>query len=216
MTILIGTNNRHKAEEMAAILQSSISDQVRILRPEEIPSFPVDIAETGTTLEENAYIKAAEIFEATGIPCIADDTGLEVDALGGRPGVYSARYAGDNADFASNRALLLDELQSTHGSSRTARFRTVVCYRDSMRTLFAEGVCEGVITTEEQGDLGFGYDAIFRPTGSDRTFAEMDPEEKNSISHRSRALAGFAAVLAAYGTPENSTPAAEVRENPEP
>ncbi len=188
---------------MAAILQASIGDHVRILRPEEVPSFPVEIAETGKTLEENAYIKAAEIFEATGIPCIADDTGLEVDALGGRPGVYSARYAGENADFAANRAMLLGELQATGDALRTARFRTVLCYRDALRTLFAEGICEGVITAEEQGDQGFGYDAVFRPAESERTFAAMSPEEKNSISHRSRALAGFAIVLAAYqNTPE--------------
>jgi len=198
MTILIGTNNRHKAEEMTAILQASMGDDIRILRPEEIPSFPADIAETGKTLEENAYIKAAVIFEATGIPCIADDTGLEVDALGGRPGVYSARYAGETADAAGNRSLLLHELQDIPADRRTAHFRTVLCYRDSIRTLFAEGLCRGTIATEEHGEHGFGYDALFRPDGYEQTFAEMDPAEKNRISHRSRALDNFASVLTAY------------------
>lgn len=204
MTILIGTNNKHKAEEMAAILRASHGSDLRILLPGDAALFPTDIAETGTTLEENAYIKATEIFEATGIPCIADDTGLEVDALGGRPGVYSARYAGEGADFAANRARLLQELSHTDSTQRTARFRTVLCYRDAMRTLFAEGVCEGEIATEEQGDQGFGYDALFRPTGYTQTFAAMSSNEKNAISHRSRALANFASLLSLYTTPESA------------
>lgn len=197
-TVLLGTNNAHKVSEMEAILRSIPGDEVRIVRPEEVPSFPAVIDETGATLEENAYIKAAVIFEATGLPCIADDTGLETDALEGRPGVYSARYAGENAGFADNRTRLLDELREVPPEQRTARFRTVICYRDSMRTFFAEGVCEGSITTEEQGSEGFGYDAVFRPEGSDRTFAEMSAEEKNAVSHRGRALAAFADTLARY------------------
>lgn len=197
-SILLATNNAHKVTEMEAILRSVLGEGVRIIRPVKIPSFPADIAETGSTLEENAYIKAAIIFEATGLPCIADDTGLEVDALQGQPGVYSARYAGENASFADNRAKLLGELSGVPAENRTARFRTVICYKDHLRTLFAEGICEGTITTEEQGTEGFGYDAIFQPAGSEHTFAGMTSEDKNAISHRGRALAGFATGLSRY------------------
>jgi XTP/dITP diphosphohydrolase len=197
-SILLATNNAHKVAEMEAILRSVLGETIQIIRPADVPSFPADIAETGSTLEENAYIKAAVIFEATGIPCIADDTGLETDALQGRPGVYSARYAGDNASFADNRARLLEELQGVAPEQRTARFRTVLCYRDNLRTLFAEGVCEGTITTEERGGEGFGYDAVFQPEGTPATFAEMPAGEKNAISHRGRALASFATELSRY------------------
>lgn len=198
MTILLGTNNKHKVEEMAAIVRSVLGSAVTITLPNDIPSFPTHIEETGTTLEENAYIKAATIFAATGLPCIADDTGLEVDALGGKPGVYSARYAGEQASFGDNRIQLLHDMQEMQPEHRQARFRTVLCYCDHLRTFFAEGMCEGVITTEERGSEGFGYDPIFQPQGSALTFAEMPAEEKNAISHRGRALAHFADLIARY------------------
>lgn len=198
MTILIGTNNKHKVDEMAAIVHSVLGDNVNIVLPNDIPSFPTHIEETGTTLEENAYIKAATIFAATGLPCIADDTGLEVDALGGKPGVYSARYAGECASFAENRTKLLHDMATADSLHRQARFRTVLCYCDHLRTLFAEGTCRGGITTKERGVEGFGYDSIFQPEGYDLTFAEMPAQEKNAISHRGRALAHFAEIMAQY------------------
>jgi XTP/dITP diphosphohydrolase len=199
--LLIGSNNPAKAAEMREILQHNAT--VNLLMPSDIVGFPTDIAETGATLEENAYIKAAAIVGATHFlgyhAAIADDTGLEVDALHGQPGVYTARFAGENATYAENRTKLLTELHGVPLEQRTARFRTVVCYMDELRTFFAEGVCEGRIATEERGSSGFGYDAIFIPDGYDTTFAEMSQEDKHRISHRGRALTAFAERLQALG-----------------
>ncbi|MEP7217630.1 MAG: RdgB/HAM1 family non-canonical purine NTP pyrophosphatase [Bacteroidota bacterium] len=194
MNILLATNNPHKAEELAAMLAGH--DGVRVITLADLPVTLPEPIEDGDTLEANAYIKAREIFNATGIPTIADDTGLEVDALGGAPGVYSARYAGPDATYAGNCAKLLTELATATG--RAARFRTVICYTDSFRTLFAEGIVEGEIIEEPRGDGGFGYDPLFRPEGSARTFAEMPSWEKNAISHRGRAIAGIRETLAPY------------------
>lgn len=204
MTILLATNNKHKAEEIRTILAEL--DFLTVLTPadygEEIPE-PV---EDGATLEANAWIKAKEIHDATGFPVIADDTGLEVDALDGEPGVYSARYAGEDATYDDNCNALLNALESVQ--KRDARFRTVICYVDDMRTLFAEGVVEGVITSQKRGGEGFGYDPIFQPTESEKTFAEMSAEEKNRISHRGRALNHFLELFAPYvkeeGEPANA------------
>ncbi len=196
ITLLVGSNNVHKAEELRAILETQ--NIAQILMPSAIQGFPQEIPETGTTLEENAYIKAVTIFQATGITCIADDTGLEVDALQGAPGVYTARYAGGNATYADNRAKLLDALKNTPSEKRTARFRTVICYHDALRVSFAEGVCEGRISEVESGSGGFGYDAVFVPDGFSTTFAEMDATAKNAISHRGRALQGLVALLRSY------------------
>lgn len=194
--LLIGSNNAHKAEEMRAIVEAQ--GLATILMPTDAQNFPTDIPETGATLEENAYLKAVAIFHATGRTCIADDTGLEVDALGGAPGVHTARYAGESATYAENRAKMLAELTDITPEQRTARFRTVICYHDDLRVAFAEGVCEGRIATEERGEAGFGYDAIFIPDGFERTFAEMSAEEKHRISHRGRALKHFAEILHSY------------------
>lgn len=194
--LLIGSNNTHKAEEMRAIVEAQ--GLATILMPTDAQNFPTDIPETGSVLEENAYIKAVAIFQATGRTCIADDTGLEVDALGGAPGVHTARYAGENATYAENRAKMIAELTGITPEQRTARFRTVICYHDDLRVAFAEGVCEGRIATEERGGAGFGYDAIFIPDGFERTFAEMSAEEKHRISHRGRALKHFAEILRSY------------------
>lgn len=200
MKVLLATNNPHKAEELRAIL--SDLHGLEIVTLGDLPEQPAEPVEDGATLEANAYIKAREIFAATGIPTIADDTGLEVAALGGAPGIRSARYAGEDATYAGNCAKLLSELDAAGGSDRSARFRTVICYTDPFRTLFAEGEVEGEITTTSHGEGGFGYDPIFRPRGEDRTFAEMASEEKNRISHRARALAHFRHVLAPYMTEE--------------
>ena len=194
MKILLATNNRHKAEEIGAILADFNTLSVMTLSEygEEFPE-PV---EDGRTLEANAWIKAKEIHDATGLPVLADDTGLEVDTLDGAPGVLSARYAGEDATYDDNCNALLEALKGE--DNRAARFRTVLCYVDNARTLFAEGEVRGAITEEKRGEGGFGYDPLFRPDESEKTFAEMTPEEKNRISHRGRALRELHAVLASY------------------
>lgn len=202
--LLIGSNNAHKAEEMRAIVEAQ--GLAHLLMPNDVQGFPTDIPETGATLEENAYIKAVAIFHATGRTCIADDTGLEVDALGGAPGVHTARYAGENASYAENRSKMLAELSDVPPEQRTARFRTVICYHDHLRVRFAEGICEGHIATKERGEAGFGYDAIFIPQGFNYTFAEMDADEKHRISHRGKALKSFADILHSYHTDESEKP----------
>lgn len=196
MQILLATNNPHKSVELAAILGGI--EGIGVLTLSDIPTVIPEPIEDGDTLEANAYIKAREIFNATGIPTVADDTGLEVAALGGAPGVFSARYAGEDATYAGNCAKLLGELEGVDGAARTARFRTVICYTDSFRTLFAEGSLDGEIVPEPRGEGGFGYDPLFRPEGEQRTFAEMSAAEKNRISHRARALAALRETLAPY------------------
>lgn len=191
MRILLATNNQHKVEEIAAILADL--GPVNLLRLDDL-GFPVpEPIEDGLTLEANAYIKARETFEATAVPTIADDTGLEVTALGGAPGVYSARWAGEQATYADNCARLLAELDGK--DDRSARFRAVLCYTDAYRTLFAEGIVEGRIVESPRGAAGFGYDPLFEPTGAGLTFAEMDAAGKNRISHRGRALRELRAAL---------------------
>jgi XTP/dITP diphosphohydrolase len=200
LTILLGTHNPDKAQELRTAIQHALGNSVVVVMPHDVPAFPRDVAETGSTLEENAYLKALAVYQATGLPSVSDDTGLEVDALGGEPGVYSARYAGEGSSYADNRRKLLEALaavKAERAEGRTARFRTVVCYHDDMRVLFAEGECEGRITDTERGIHGFGYDAVFQPQGYTQTFAELSPEEKHRISHRTRALEALAERLRA-------------------
>jgi len=188
-TLVIASANPHKVEEMREIL-SSLGIEVKSLA--DFP--PMDeVEETGDTLEANALLKADAVFRHTGLPCIADDTGLEVDALGGRPGVYSARYAGPKASYEENVTKLLHELRDVPDAERSARFRTVIALRLTKdQHLFIEGVAEGHILGERRGAAGFGYDPVFVPSeGDGRTFAEMDPEEKNRISHRGKAIRGM-------------------------
>lgn len=179
--LVCASANPGKVAELAALL-----DGIAVLepRPDDIP----DVVEDAPTLEGNAELKARAIADATGIAALADDTGLEVDALNGAPGVRSARFAGEPSDDAANRRLLLERLDGVE--HRSARFRTVMCVVDPAGGVtFAEGVCEGTIGDRDRGDRGFGYDAIFIPADGDgRTFAEMNATEKNAISHRSRAL----------------------------
>lgn len=165
-----------------------------------LPSLTVapDVEETGDTLEENARIKARAVARALGLPAIADDTGLEVDALGGAPGVRAARYAGLGATYADNVAKLLAELEGVPPERRTARFATVAmaCFPDS-REIAARGEVEGVVTPAPRGDHGFGYDPVFEPLeGDGRTFAEMSAGEKHALSHRGRAFGALALLLA--------------------
>lgn len=181
-TIVFATNNRHKLEE----LRNLTSGRIEILSLSDI-SCHDDIPETSDTLEGNALQKAEWIKERYGYDCFADDTGLEVDALGGAPGVYSARYAGDNHDSAANMRLLLANLEGK--SDRRARFRTVIALIEGNEEHVMEGVVEGEITEVASGSNGFGYDPIFKPEGFDVTFAEMGADQKNRISHRGRAVA---------------------------
>ena len=187
--MVCATANEGKVREMAALLEGLI---VLEPRPDSVP----EIAEVAGTLEGNARLKAHAIAAATGMPALSDDTGLFVDALGGEPGVDTAYFAGPHATAAENRALLLERMRGM--SRRTARFRTVVvvAWPDG-GDVIVEGVCEGAIADSERGGRGFGYDPVFIPADGDgRTFAEMGEAEKNSMSHRGRALAALAELAA--------------------
>jgi XTP/dITP diphosphohydrolase len=154
-----------------------------------------EIEETGVTLKQNAKIKAETVFNITQTPTIADDTGLEVDALGGAPGVYSSRFSGENASYADNVKKLLKEMESIPIKNRTATFRTVICYRDKERELYTEGEIKGIITEKPKGHNGFGYDPIFYISKFNKTMAELTPEEKNTVSHRGNAIRNLRKLL---------------------
>ncbi|WP_419912798.1 RdgB/HAM1 family non-canonical purine NTP pyrophosphatase [Candidatus Poriferisodalis sp.] len=193
MRLVMASANPHKAVEMAEVLREAIPGLEIVPRPPELG----DVAEDGETLAANALIKARFVCAAAGEPAIADDTGLEVDALDGAPGVHSARYAGPQQDAAANLAKLVAALRDVPADRRTARFRTVVAvaFGDGTEVL-ADGVVEGTIATAPRGDRGFGYDPVFVPDeAAPRTFAELTSEEKNRISHRGRALRALAARL---------------------
>ncbi|HIX02809.1 MAG TPA: non-canonical purine NTP diphosphatase [Candidatus Odoribacter faecigallinarum] len=188
MKIVFATNNTHKLEEIRRMLRGSH----QIVSLAEIGCHE-DIPEEQDTLEGNALQKARYIKQHYGYDCFADDTGLEIDALGGRPGVYSARYAGEAKDSEANMRKVLAEMQGH--SDRRARFRTVIALILGNEEHLFEGKVEGEILTARQGSAGFGYDPVFRPDGYDRSFAEMDPDTKNSISHRGEATRKLAAFL---------------------
>lgn len=188
MKIVFATNNAHKLAEVSAVLGEGYD--LVTLREVGITE---DIPETGDTLDENASQKARYVWERTGLSCFADDTGLEVEALGGAPGVRSARYATDGHDFAANNRKLLRELEGI--SNRRARFRTVISLIENGVERQVEGIVEGVIADKESGSEGFGYDPLFIPDGYTRTFADMTAEEKNAISHRGRAVANLVKIL---------------------
>lgn len=179
--LVFATNNLHKLEEVSAILQKKFE----VVGLAQIGCYE-DIPETGTTLEANASIKSHYVLNRHNIDCFADDTGLEVDALDGQPGVYSARYAGENASYEQNVEKLLSELGNS--KNRRARFRTIISLLMHGKEYFFEGVVEGKIISERKGDHGFGYDPVFVPDGYEQTFAEMDAALKNSISHRAKAV----------------------------
>ena len=189
MRIVFATNNQHKLSEIRQILGS----RVEVLSLKDI-GCDVDIPETGSTLEENALQKAQYVYDHYHIDCFADDTGLEVDALGGAPGVYSARYAGgEGHDSEANMTKLLGELGENN--NRRARFRTVIALIQQGQVHEFEGIVNGQIIRERRGGEGFGYDPIFQPDGYDQTFAELGIEIKNQISHRARATAKLAEYL---------------------
>lgn len=181
MKIYFASQNQNKIREIAAALPAGIT----IAGIDEVTSN--ELEETGQTLEENALQKAKFVSEATSAPAFADDTGLEVDALNGAPGVISARYAGEQKSATDNIAKLLRELKGI--SNRSARFRTVIAYVNGHQQFLFEGIVDGKIAESPSGKEGFGYDPVFIPDGSTKTFAEMTLEEKNQWSHRARAAA---------------------------
>ena len=192
MKLVFATHNKHKLEEVRLLLPNKYN----LLSLDDI-GCTEDIPETGGTLEENAQIKANYVFENYNYPCFADDTGLLVDALNGAPGVYSARYAGDQKNAADNVEKLLSELKSH--SDRNACFETVIALRMPGNTQLFKGLVSGEITKEPRGTNGFGYDPVFQPEGYDQTFGEMTIELKNKISHRARALSQLSVYLVDLG-----------------
>jgi XTP/dITP diphosphohydrolase len=188
--LVLATANPDKAAEIAAILGPSVE---LVPRPADVP----DVVEDADTLERNARLKAVAIVEATGMPAVADDTGLEVDELQGQPGVRSARFAGEDATYADNVAKLLASLEGVYPADRTARFRTVALARwPDGEEVVAEGVVDGLIAAEAEGESGFGYDPVFVPNeGDGRTFAQMTADEKHALSHRGRAFRSLAKAI---------------------
>jgi XTP/dITP diphosphohydrolase len=191
--IILATHNPHKRDELLALAGDSVDIE---LLPDDFPEIP----ETGNTLEENAKIKARFVFEKLHQPSLADDTGLEVEALGGTPGVYTARYAGENATYDDNCRKLLQELEGI--KNRRAKFTTVICYIDAAGTeSFFHGSVLGLITENPRGENGFGYDPVFEPVEANgKTFAEITSEQKNHLSHRARAMREFLDSFRANGT----------------
>ncbi len=185
--ILLATRNKGKIKEIKAILEDL---PIIIKSLSDYPNLP-DVIEDGETLKENALKKAREIYEAILIPTIADDTGLEVDYLNKMPGVFSARYAGENVNYAENNKKLLKALENVPMINRSAQFRCVAVYKDNHFEKIVEGVCRGKITEHFRGTGGFGYDPLFIPDGYDNTFAELAGCVKNKISHRAMAFNGI-------------------------
>lgn len=178
---IIATNNKHKVEE----IQKALGDKIKLVTLKEL-GCKEEIPETADTLKGNAKQKAEYIYNKFGKDCFADDTGLEVEALDGRPGVYSARYAGEGCNFDDNIDKLLEEMEGK--TNRKACFKTVICLIENKEEFYFEGKCEGSILTERYGKGGFGYDPVFVPKGYGESFAEMSLEEKNKISHRGLAV----------------------------
>lgn len=194
MRFLVATHNAKKLRELSRILEPL---GIEAITDRELGQPLTEVEETGTTFEENAYLKAASACRETGLPVIADDSGLAVDALDGAPGVYSARYAGENATDAERIAKLLRELEGVPAEKRTAQFVSVVCcvFPDG-RTLSVRGECPGRIGFAPRGEVGFGYDPVFEV--GDRTYAELSAEEKDAISHRGNALRKLKSALENY------------------
>ena len=188
MKLVFATNNKHKLQEVRDI----VGDRVEVLSLADIGCYD-DIPETADTLQGNALIKARHIYEKYGFDCFADDTGLEVEALDGAPGVYSARYAGEECDSEANMRKLLENL--TGKTNRNAQFRTVIALIINGEEMLFNGIVKGAIATEKKGDSGFGYDPIFVPEGHSASFAQMSSEMKNSMSHRFRATQQFSDYL---------------------
>ena len=193
MKIVLATHNWDKCAEIEEIMKDM---PIQLLTLNEFPEIE-EIIENGKTLEENALIKAKTIHKITHLPAIADDTGLEVDALGGQPGIYSARYVGANCSYSDNVNKLLKDMENIPPQKRSALFRTAIAYVDENMELTTEGVVEGVITDVSKGIDGFGYDPVFYMPGMKKTYAEMSMNEKNQISHRGKAVKNMQILLQA-------------------
>ena len=191
MKLVFATNNLHKLKEV----QEMLSNTIEVLSLKDIGCFE-DVEETETTLEGNARLKAAHITNNYGYNCFADDTGLEVESLHGKPGVYSARFAGEPSNSENNMQKLLQELNGK--KNRKAQFRTAICLHLDGKQFLFEGICKGEILAEKQGEKGFGYDPIFQPKGYQQSFATMQRNEKNKISHRGLAIEKLVTFLVAY------------------
>tara|TARA_B100001758_G_scaffold216247_1_gene202399 strand:- start:958 stop:1572 length:615 start_codon:yes stop_codon:yes gene_type:complete len=196
MKIVVATHNKDKFTELYYGLKSL---NVELLSLDDFPEVG-EIIEDGETLEENALIKARAVNQLTSLPAISDDTGLSVDALNGAPGVYSARYAGENSTYLDNVNKMLLEMKNISKDQRGAMFSTVMAYVDGNKELIADGFVKGMITNKIKGIGGFGYDSIFYVCNKGKTFSEMSIEEKNLISHRSKAIQALKAKLAPYLT----------------
>ncbi|WP_085991761.1 XTP/dITP diphosphatase [Oceanobacillus senegalensis] len=184
--IVIATRNNGKAKEFKSFFLKYEVEAISLL---DINDDLPDVEETGDSFEENAALKAEEISRILDLPVVADDSGLEIDALDGRPGIYSARYAGEKKDDKANMYKVLEEMRIVSETKRTARFVCVLAIAiPRNKTVFKRGICEGTIAFSEAGKNGFGYDPIFIPNGYEKTMAEIDPEEKNKISHRKKAM----------------------------
>ena len=191
MQIILATHNRGKMKEMSSILAHL---PVTLLTLDDFPQIG-EIPETGETLKENAFIKAETVHQKTGLPALADDTGLEVDALDGAPGVHSSRYDGETATFEDNCRKMMQEMDGIPAEERTARFHTVIAFVSNSGNEWTEGMVEGRILEKKQGDGGIGYDPLFYYPPLKKTFAELNSEQKNNISHRGKALRNFCQIL---------------------
>ena len=189
--IVLATHNTDKQKELSKSLNSS---NINILSLQDFPDIG-EIIEDGETLRDNALIKAREVYRITGIPSISDDTGLEVDALDGAPGVYTARYAGEDCSYEDNVNKLLKDMNKVPIPNRGANFKTVMVFKDENEELIVEGVVKGIISREARGEDGFGYDPIFCIPENNKTFAEMTMNEKNKISHRGNAIRNLISEL---------------------
>jgi len=187
--LVLASRNKNKIEEMKALVSGL---GIEVFSTLDFPELE-EVEEDLPTLEENALKKARYVHKKTGLAALSDDTGLEVDALNGAPGVYSARYAGDDVSYQDNVHKLLNEMSGE--KNRGAQFRTVVALVTDENEYTYEGICEGEITEDQRGDKGFGYDPVFLPTGYDKTFAELDSSIKNVISHRGKAVQKFISFL---------------------
>ena len=191
MDLVVATHNKDKCKE---ILYELKNFKVVLKTLDDFPNIG-DIEETGLSLKENALIKVREVFNITGLPCVGDDTGLEVDYLDGKPGVFSARYAGEKCSYLDNVNKMIKDLKDVPSKERTAKFRTVMAYKDSKRELICEGIVEGYIMKGIKGVGGFGYDPLFYVSKYKKTFAEMSMKEKNKISHRGIAIKSMVQLL---------------------
>jgi XTP/dITP diphosphohydrolase len=200
MKVVFATHNKHKFNEIRDVLNSRMPGNYELLSLNEM-KFDEKLPETADTIEGNAIQKAKYFYEKCGLMCFSDDTGLEVIALNNKPGVFSARYAGNECSYEDNVSKLLEELKGS--DMRRARFRTVIAMIFNGQTHLFEGSVEGLITRERYGTNGFGYDPIFRPDGYQQTFAEMSPEAKNRISHRAKAVKKLVEFLLNLNNSEN-------------